>query len=139
MKALYACVVILVFLQTALAADITPVEPDAPAVHSKLSERPKYWTKLNIALVSADAAAKSMDEWYTMRDASLPDFHENDPLARPFVTHGRFIAGASQGVLFAAEVFTSYELNKHGHPKMAKILLLVGIGGNTAGVATSSH
>lgn len=139
MKALYAWVAVLALAQTVLAADISVIEPEHPAVQAKSFERPKYWTKLNITLVSADAIAKSADEWFTMSAAGRPNFRENDPLARPFVTHGRFVAGASQGALFAAEVFTSYELNKHGHPKMAKILLLVGIGGNTAGIATSTR
>lgn len=97
----------------------------------------RYWTNPNISLVVADAAAKSVDMIFTMRNAGAVNFQEHDPLARPFVTHGRPIAGAAQGLPFAAEVFASYELNKHGHRKAAKILLLLGIGGNTAGIATS--
>lgn len=96
-----------------------------------------YWTKTNTALVVSDALAKSLDMTFTMRNAGKPNFQEHDPLARPFVTHGRAIAGLAQGLLFAGEVFSSYELNKHGHRKLAKVLLLLGIGGNTAGIATS--
>ncbi|HZC22739.1 MAG TPA: hypothetical protein VE866_05315 [Candidatus Binatia bacterium] len=97
----------------------------------------RYWTKTNTALVATDALAKSLDMMFTMRNAGKPNFQEHDPLARPFVTHGRAIAGVGQGLLFAGEVFSSYELNKHGHRKLAKVVLLLGIGGNTAGVATS--
>lgn len=102
-----------------------------------LPERSPFWTKTNCALITADAAAKSGDMFFTMRNASKSGFVENDPLARPFVKNGPVIAGFSQGLLFAAEVFTSYELHKHGHPKMGKIVLLLGIGGNSAGIATS--
>src|SRR5215467_2947343 len=98
---------------------------------------PPYWTKTNTALVVTDAVAKSVDMTFTMRNAAGARFQENDPLARPFVTHGRAIAGVSQGLLFAGEVFASYELNKHGHRNLAKVLLLLGIGGNTAGIITS--
>lgn len=98
-----------------------------------------YWTKPNIALIALDALAKSADEAFTMRNAGRTDFQEHDPLARPFVMHGRAIAGASEGLLFAGEVFTSYELHKHGHPRLAKTLLLFGIAGNTMGVATSDR
>ena len=97
----------------------------------------RYWTASNTALIVTDALAKSGDMLFTMRNAARPDFQEHDPLARPFVTHGPVIAGASQGLMFAGEVFASYELHKHGHRRMAKILLLLGIGGNTAGIATS--
>lgn len=97
----------------------------------------RYWTATNIVLVAADAAAKTVDMMFTMRNAGAANFQEHDPLARPFVTHGRVLAGAGQGILFAGEVFASYELNKHGRRKAAKALLLLGIGGNTAGIATS--
>lgn len=104
-----------------------------------LPERSPFWTKKNDALIAADALAKSADMFLTMKNAGNPGFVEHDPLGRPFVRSGPVVAGFSQGLLFAGEVFTSYELNKHGHPKMAKIVLLLGIGGNTAGLATSAH
>jgi hypothetical protein len=108
--------------------------PEAP-----LPNPASYWTKYNIVLISIDAIAKSADELFTMRNAGRADFEEHDPLARPFVLHGRAIAGTSEGLLFAGEVLTSYELYKHGHSKIAKALLLLGIGGNTAGIATSTR
>ena len=103
----------------------------------QIQNNSRYWTKTNTALVVSDALAKSVDMMFTMRNAGKPNFQEHDPLARPFVTHGRAIAGVAQGFLFAGEVFASYELHKHGHRKLAKVLLLLGIGGNTAGIATS--
>jgi len=107
---------------------------EIPSSHPSHS---RYWTASNTALVVADALAKSSDMFFTMRNAGRPDFQEYDPVARPFVTHGPVIAGASQGLMFAGEVFASYEFHKHGHRRMAKIVLLFGIGGNSAGIATS--
>jgi hypothetical protein len=110
------------------------------AMASDLSDAPSaYLTKLNITLVTVDALAKSADELFTMQNAARPGFQEHDPLARPFVTHGRAIAGTSEGLLFAGEVFTSYELHKHGHRRLAKAVLLLGIGSNTAGIATTTR
>lgn len=111
-----------------------------PAAAQDLPESPTpYWTKPTIALVSLDAAAKSADMAFTMRNYSRPYFQEYDPMARPFVHSGPILAGFSQGALFASEVFTSYELNKHGHPKMARALLLIGAGGNITGIACSTR
>jgi hypothetical protein len=128
MKVLVSFVAVFLMSAPALASDL----PDTPSAST-------YWTKLNISLVTFDAFAKSADELFTMENADHPGFQEHDPLARPFVTHGRAIAGASEGLLFAGEVFTSYELHKHGHPRMAKTVLLLGIGGNTVGIATTSR
>jgi hypothetical protein len=105
----------------------------------RIQNNPRYWTRTNTALVVTDALAKSVDMTFTMRNAGAPNFQEHDPLALPFVTHGRAIAGVGQGLLFAGEIFSSYELNKHGHRNLAKVLLLLGIGGNTAGIATYTH
>lgn len=101
--------------------------------------RSPYWTKRSIALIAADALAKSADMAFTMRNAGRPNFQEHDPLASPFVHSGPVLAGASQGLLFASEVFASYELHKHGHPKMSRILLMVGTSGNSLGIATSTR
>jgi hypothetical protein len=97
------------------------------------------WTKENLTLMTMDALAKSGDMWFTMRNAGRPNFVEHDPLGRPFVDHGRAVAGISQGMLFAGEVFVSYELKRHSHPGMARAVMLLGIGGNTAGIATSTR
>jgi hypothetical protein len=98
-----------------------------------------YWTTANIALIALDATAKSADMGFTERNAGRANFRENDPLARPFVHSGPILAGVSEGLLFAGEVCASYELFRHRHAHMAKALLLTGIGGNTIGVATSTH
>jgi hypothetical protein len=111
-----------------------------PSVSQESPNPPSsYWTKVNVSLIAADAAAKSVDMAFTMRNYGLPGFQEHDPLARPFVHSGPVLAGVAQGMLFATEIFTSYELHKHGHRKMEKIVLMLGIGGNTAGIATSKR
>ncbi len=110
-----------------------------PALGQDLPEAPLYWTKTSIGLIAADAAAKATDMAFTMRNYELPGFQERDPLARPFVHSGPVLAGFAQGMLFATEVFTSYELHRHGHRRMEKLVLMLGIGGNTAGIATSTR
>ena len=112
----------------------TPPIYEIPSNHQTHS---RYWTVSNTTLVVTDALAKSGDMFFTMKNAARPNFQEHDPLARPFVTHGPVIAGVSEGLFFAGEVFASYELHKHGHRRMAKVVLLLGIGGNTTGIATS--
>lgn len=111
----------------------------AAAAQDLPEARSPYWTKTSIALIAADALAKSADMAFTMRNAGRPNFQEHDPLASPFVHSGPVLAGTSQGLLFASEVFASYELHKHGHRKMSRILLMVGAGGNALGIATSTR
>jgi hypothetical protein len=100
--------------------------------------KPRYWTRENALLIAADAAAKSSDMFFTMRNAGRYDFIEHDPLARPFVTHGRAVAGLSQGALFSSDVFMSYQLHKHGHPRLAKAVFIFGSSLNTTGAVISA-
>ena len=90
-------------------------------------------------LVTADAAAKSADMFFTMRNAGRYDFVEHDPLARPFVTHGRALAGISQGALFSTDLFLSHELHRHGHPRLARAVLFCGSAMNTMGAVVSDR
>jgi len=106
--------------------------PEAP------EPQPKFWTRGEILLATADAAAKSADMVFTMQNARGYDFVENDPVGRPFVTHGRAIAGVSQGALFLTDVFLSYQFHKHGHPRLAKAVLICGFGLNSAGASGSA-
>ncbi|HVI09435.1 MAG TPA: hypothetical protein VND65_14195 [Candidatus Binatia bacterium] len=143
MKNLFRLSAILLLPMAASAGE--PPEAPSPQPAAFVSEIPttpkpaRFWTPINLALVSADGFLKSYDMWSTMRNASRPNFVEHDPIARPFVHSGPVVAGLSQGALFATEVFTSYLLNKRGHRTMAKSLLLFAIGGNSAGIATSTH
>lgn len=134
-------VIIMVFLSVPAVADVSDsaAMPSIYEIPSTHPTRSRYWTASNAALVATDAVAKSGDMMFTMRNAGRPNFQEHDPLARPFVTHGRAIAGVSEGLMFAGEVFVSYQLHKHGHHKLAKVVLMLGIGGNTTGMATSAR
>jgi hypothetical protein len=120
-------IILLLLCLPAFAED----KPEAPSS--------SYWTKSNIALIAADATAKSIDMAFTMQNSARPGFRENDPLARPFVHSGPVVASVAQSALFAAETFASYELHKHGHTKLAKAVLVLAIGGNTVGIATSTR
>jgi len=110
-----------------------PVTRTAPVIKTE------YWTRANSLLVVADAAAKSIDMLFTMRNAGRCDFVEHDPLARPFVTHGRTLAGVSEGVLFSTDVLLSFELQKHGHRRIAKAVLIFGSALNTTGAISSAR
>jgi hypothetical protein len=139
-KLLNAVVVVCLLMPGVCLASPLPDAPLPEAVSPAWSsDWSNYLTGANRALIALDAVAKSADELFTMRNAGRMGFEEHDPLARPFVSHGRAIAGVSQGLLFAGEIFTSYELHRHGHAKLAKAVLLLGIGGNTTGIATSDR
>jgi len=125
-------IILLLLCLPAVAQDV-PQAPQAPQAPSS------YWTKTNIALIAGDATAKSIDMAFTMRNWGRFNFQEHDPLARPFVHSGPVVASAAQGMLFAAETFASYELHRHGHTKMEKAVLMLAIGGNTAGIVTSTR
>jgi len=127
-------IAVLSFSVLAFAGD----PPASPITRSIPMPKPRYWTRANSMLVAADAAAKSVDMFFTMRNAGRYDFAEHDPLARPFVTHGRTLAGFSQGTLFSADVLLSYQLHKHGHRRLAKALLVFGSALNTTGAITSA-
>ena len=138
MKNFFRSAAVLLFSTLAFAGD----PPALPVVHSASvpvsMNKPRYWTRENSLLVAADAAAKSADMFFTMRNAGRYDFVEHDPLARPFVTHGRTFAGLSQGALFSTDVFLSYQLHKHGHRRLAKAVLLIGSTLNTTGGIASA-
>jgi len=112
--------------------------PAAPVARVAPTLSAPYWTQANCLLAAADAAAKSLDMLFTMRNAGRYDFVEHDPLARPFVTHGRVVAGFSQAGLFSADLFLSYQLHKHGHRHAAQAVLIFGSALNTTGAVTSA-
>jgi hypothetical protein len=103
------------------------------------ASKPRDWTRENWMLVAADAAAKSADMFFTMRNAGRYDFVEHDPLARPFVTHGRALAGISQGALFSADLFLSHELYRHAHSRLARVVLFCGAAMNSTGAVISDR
>lgn len=119
-------------------------------------EKPgRFWTTETQYELAADAGAKAADFYYTMAVASehstvcetIPTkgyvcttqrFVETNPIARPFVTRGRAAAAGYFAGLFAIDTFAAYELHKHGHPKLARALLLFGIADNGGAAAFSA-
>jgi hypothetical protein len=100
-------------------------------------------TRTDRALLAIDGAAKVADFYFTTqntaRSASLYSIRESNPIARPFVTHGRPLAAGYFAGCFVLDAVLSHELRKHGHPKMARAVLLFGIADNGIAAATSAH
>lgn len=110
-------------------------------------------TRTDRALLAIDGAAKVADFYFTTRNVSFQtvcktntsvgDYcysgrgQEANPLARPFVTHGRAVAAGYFAGAFVLDAVVSQQLRKHGHPKLARAVVLFGIV-NSAGAATIS-
>lgn len=83
-------------------------------------------------------AASGADAYWTQKNTvGNRKASEMDPLARPFVK-------STAGVCFyfaaetGAKLFVTYELNKHGHRKLARAFSIWGIGDNIYGAAYSA-
>ncbi len=84
-------------------------------------------------LFIADAVATSADFAFTHRLSTEPVWHENDPLARPFVTHGTPLQVAFFAAKFAVFETTAWQLRKHHHTKLAASVQAFSIGLSTDG------
>lgn len=107
------------------------------------------------ALLAIDGAAKIADFYFTTHNAefqtvcktntSVGDYcysgsgGESNPIARPFVTHGRPLAAAYFAGAFVLDGVLSHQLRKHGHPKIARAVLLFGIADNGIAAAMSAR
>ena len=107
------------------------------------------------ALLAIDGAAKIADFYFTTHNAefqtvckkntSVGDYcysgsgGESNPIARPFVTHGRPLAAGYFAGCFVLDAVLSHELRKHGHPRMARAVLLFGIADNGIAAGMSAH
>jgi hypothetical protein len=95
------------------------------------------------ALLAIDGAAKVADFYFTTQNTALPASlyvrRESNPIARPFVTHGRPLAAGYFAACFALDAIASHELRKHGHPKLARAVVLFGIVDNGAAAAMSAQ
>jgi hypothetical protein len=101
-------------------------------------EPPKFLTKQAAGLLVLDAAAKSMDAYYTRRNVVLDRGVEHDPLIRPFA-HSLPATVGWAGGFYALDIFTAYELHKHGHDRWAKVALSVGFTTSAMGAAQSGR
>ncbi len=87
----------------------------------------RFFDTTNIALIGVESGALIADGIYTQRALTkYPDvFHEADPIARPFVSHG-WSGQIAGGVLFvSAEVGLRYLLHRHEHHRLERLLPLV--------------
>jgi hypothetical protein len=99
--------------------------------------------KTDRALLAIDGAAKAADFYFTTQNTTLPESlyirRESNPIARPFVLHGRPLAAGYFAGCFVLDAVLSHELRKHGHPRMARAVLLFGIADNGIAAAMSAH
>jgi hypothetical protein len=113
-------------------------------------------TTIDRALLAIDGAAKVADFYFTTRNTGLQTVcspttstnlgycysfrgGEPNPIARPFVTHGRPLAAGYFAGCFVLDAVLSHELRKHGHPRMARAVLLFGIADNGGAAAWSAR
>ena len=100
-------------------------------------------TTTDRALLAIDGAAKAADFYFTTQNTALPanlySRREANPIARPFVTHGRPLAAGYFAGCFVLDAVLSHELRKHGHPKLARAVLLFGIADNGGAAAWSAR
>jgi len=78
------------------------------------------------------------DGCYTNRNMTTGMHTEDDPVARPFITHGAGLRAAYFTGALGLDLLASYELDKHGHRKLAKLPLIFGIVLNAEGAASSA-
>jgi hypothetical protein len=109
----------------------------AASLHAQEAKQP-FFTKTTAGLFAADVAAKSFDYALTRRNFSTGTGKEDNPLLRPFMTHGKAVAAASTFGALAGETFLSWQLHKHGHRKLSRAVWLIGIASNTYGAIYSA-
>jgi len=99
--------------------------------------------KTDRALLAIDGVAKVADFYFTTQNTAAPASlyvrRESNPLARPFVMHGRPLAAGYFAGCFLLDALLSHEFRKHGHPKMARAVLLFGIADNGIAAGMSAH
>jgi hypothetical protein len=112
-------------------------------------------TTTDRALLAIDGAVKVADFYFTTQNTALQTVcktntpwgsycysgygSESNPIVRPFVTHGRPLAAGYFAGCFVLDAVLSHELRKHGHPKIARAVVLFGIADNGIAAAMSVH
>jgi len=88
-------------------------------------------------LIAAQAASHAADAFFTHWNMTRYNFHEHDPLVRPFTSNTpTYIAFAA--ITFAGEVWVEHRMRRHGHAKLANALALASIGIHADGAITSN-
>jgi hypothetical protein len=103
-------------------------------------EAKPFWTKSTVTLASLDAAAKSADYYFTMRNFSRTQkgfqMAEDNPIARPFVLRGPAVGAVFFAGGWAIDVGAGYLLRKR-FPRWKFVPLISGIAQNTDGAIQS--
>jgi len=84
-----------------------------------------FWDAPRTIEVGVYASAIALDGWATQRGEGMPGFVEENPFARPFVSHGAGGQFAASLLGFAAGVGPSYLFYRGGHRKLSRIWLHV--------------
>lgn len=90
-------------------------------------------------LIILQLAASGADAFYTNRGMDFPQFHEHDPIAKPFIktTPDRI---AYFSVTAAIPIVGTHLLRKHHHEKLADGLAVAFIADSATGAAsTATH
>jgi hypothetical protein len=90
------------------------------------------------SLFIADAIATSADFAFTHRASTEPVWHENDPIARPFVTHGTPLQAAFFATKFLVFEGAAWQLRKHNHRRLAVAVQILSVGLSTDGAIQSA-
>jgi hypothetical protein len=90
----------------------------------------------SIPAAAAQLLAEGADAYWTDYNAHGPGFREHDALGRPFVS-SRPMLVASMSAEAAISLYAGHWLKSRGHPRLARLLQLVEIGGHSYGAAQS--
>jgi hypothetical protein len=97
--------------------------PDAPSV---------VHDPIFVGLSAAQLVSTGLDAYATSRVMSYGGVEDN-PLQRPFVSHGNAVLAASWSVESTLSIMASYRLQRRGHKIMGRLLQVSEIAGHSVG------
>lgn len=95
--------------------------------------------KKKLLILALHLAANGTDAYLTHRNMGGPHPYELNPMARPFVTHGTGTLVSFFSSATVMELLGTYELSKHGHPRLAAAWEAGNLGSHAWGVVTSER
>jgi len=88
--------------------------------------------------VALQLLADGADAYATERNVAFRyQFHEADPVSRPFVTHGTPLLAAYFAADAGLKIGAEYWLTRHHHQKLAHVVGWLGIADSAWGASTS--
>jgi hypothetical protein len=97
--------------------------PDAPSV---------VHDPIFVGLSATQLVSTGLDAYATSRVMSYGGVEDN-PLQRPFVSHGNAVLAASWSVESTLSIMASYRLQRRGHKIMGRLLQVSEIAGHSVG------